>query len=199
MGGMKWRDEMRRMMVGMWVFAIVMGLSYGKVMGYFERDLIKLQQTHSCAYCTLDCVHLYGIDLTNADLRGANLSDAIVNQSNLTGANLSGANLTSMGMFETNLTGANLTGATAIHAILDRANLTNANLSGAIVTGASITQANLSNANLSGADLRGTDLRDSNLSGAVLSHANLGGTLLEGATWTDGSKCKEGSVGKCIK
>jgi len=60
---------------------------------------------------------------------------------------------------------------------------------------------------LAGADLRGADLTGANLSGANLSYAslegarldgaNLQGTILSGATWTDGRKCAEGSVGSC--
>ena len=77
---------MRRMMVGMWVFAIAMGLLYGKVMAFNPVDLTRLQQTNSCAYCNLSGVHLLGADLTNADLYHSNLTGA-----NLTRAILSNA------------------------------------------------------------------------------------------------------------
>lgn len=82
---------MRRMMVGMWVFAIAMGLLYGKVMAFNPVDLTRLQQTNSCAYCNLSGVHLLGADLTNADLREADLTNADLYHSNLTGANLTRA------------------------------------------------------------------------------------------------------------
>lgn len=64
-----------------------------------------------------------------------------------------------------------------------------------------------SNIMLAGADLRGADLSNTNLSGANLSYANLTGaqlagvkmqgTDLSGATWADGRKCADGSVGGC--
>jgi hypothetical protein len=38
-----------------------------------------------------------------------------------------------------------------------------------------------------------------NLGNAHLFQANLGGANLSGATWTDGSTCKEGSKGECKK
>jgi len=38
------------------------------------------------------------------------------------------------------------------------------------------------------------DLSGANLNGAALSNAQL-----DGATWTDGSICKQGSVGECKK
>ncbi len=141
---------MRRMMVGMWVFAIVTGLSYGKVMAYNPVDLAKLQQTNSCVNCSLSSVQLFEVNLTNADLRGADLSNADLYHSNLTGANLTGANLTKAGLVA-NLTGANLTGANLTRAVLDWANLSNANLSRV-----NLTQATLVDANLSGAVLFST-------------------------------------------
>jgi len=47
----------------------------------------------------------------------------------------------------------------------------------------------LSGANLNGADLGWADLNGANLSDAKLSYA----------VWTDGSKCKAGSIGQCVK
>jgi hypothetical protein len=85
-------------------------------------------------------------NLSGADLRGANLSDA-----NLSGADLSDAHLS--------------------RADLLRADLSDAHLSRADLRGANLRGANLSDANLSGANLRGANLSDANLSGADLSGA----------------------------
>ncbi|MDD5168642.1 MAG: pentapeptide repeat-containing protein [Syntrophales bacterium] len=76
----------------------------------------------------------------------------------------------------------NLSGANLSNAILRWANLSYTDLGGA----------DLSNAILNGANLRNTILREANLAGA-----NLGGADLSGTTWTDGSFCKQGSIGMC--
>lgn len=102
------------------------------------------------------------IDLTVADLRGADLSEA-----NLSGANLRGADL-----IRANLQGANL-----YRADLTQANLTIADLIGADLRGACLLNANLS-ANFSKADLRGANLSRADLNGAILSGANLSEAFL---------------------
>ncbi len=77
---------------------------------------------------------------------------------------------------------------------LDNANLSGAKLSMANLAGARLFKANLSKADLSGAKLTGADLYMANLK-----DAKLGGADLSTATWTDGSRCKEGSIGECKK
>ena len=81
----------------------------------------------------------------------ANLSDAYLRGDNLSWANLSDADLR----------GANLR----------YANLSYANLYGADLSCANLSGANLSGANLRGANLRGANLRGANLSGSNLSDA----------------------------
>ena len=56
---------------------------------------------------------------------------------------------------------------------------------------------NLSGCDLSRANLHEANLREADLSGANLSGANLWKAGLGGATWVDGSTCKEGSIGQC--
>jgi len=85
------------------------------------------------------------------------------------------------------LSGGNLSGSVLIGANLRRANLSGANLSQAVFVDAVLSGANLSGADLSGADLNGAYMFDVNLSGADLSEA----------IWTNGVKCRKGSIGKC--
>ncbi len=69
--------------------------------------------------------------LNNADLSGANLTKANLQQAKLKRANLTDANLTDANLTDANLSGANLTKANLQQAKLKRANLTDADLSGA--------------------------------------------------------------------
>ena len=100
-------------------------------------------------------------DGVRANLYGADLSEADLNEANLSGANLYGADLN-----EANLSGANLYGADLSEADLNEANLSEANLSGANLYGADLSEANLSEADLSWADLSGANLSEADLSGA---------------------------------
>ena len=97
-------------------------------------------------------------DLSETNLRGANLSGAYLYKANLSEANLSGAYL-----YKANLRGANLSGAY----------LTEADLSGAQLNGANLSEANLFRADLRHAYLHLTDLRRADLREADLSRAHL--------------------------
>ena len=89
------------------------------------------------------CANLSDADLRDADLRCANLSNA-----DLFGANLRGANLSD-------------------------ANLRNADLCRADLRNADLCRADLRNADLSGADLRCANLRNADLSNADLRRASI--------------------------
>jgi hypothetical protein len=95
------------------------------------------------------------------------------------------------------LAGANLSGAKLNRADLSETNLRNADLSWANLNGAGLVGTDLSNADLSNANLSWSDLRGANLTEATLTRANLTGAKLGGATWTDGRKCPESSMGGC--
>ncbi len=98
-------------------------------------------------------------DLSKTNLRSAGCLD----MADLSGANLRGANLENTYMFGIFLTNADLS----------RANLTEADLSRVNLEGA-----NLTDANLSGADLEGANLRNACLTGANLNNANLAGATI---------------------
>ena len=104
---------------------------------------------------------LQAIDLSKANLRGAQLQQADLAGATLTGADLSEADLLGANLAQTNLWGSCLT----------RANLREANLSGA-----NLQEVDLTRAWLLGTDLSETNLRKANLAGAILenvSRANL--------------------------
>ena len=117
------------------------------------------------------------VDWSGCDLSGANLYDVDLSRVNLEGANLTDANLESANLYQANLTDADLTSA----------NLTLTNISGANLTGA----------NLTGTNLTKTYLMYSNLTGANLTDANLTDTVFASATWTDGRRCIQNSIGAC--
>lgn len=79
--------------------------------------------------------------------------------------------------------------------------------------GCDLSKANLANIDFYGANLQGANLQGANLSGAVFADANLNeanltgattnkdtsfsGAKLSNATWMDGKKCGNNSIGKC--
>ncbi|HEX9118177.1 MAG TPA: pentapeptide repeat-containing protein [Anaerolineae bacterium] len=120
------------------------------------------------AFSNLTYVHFHGADLRRADLVGVDLAHA-----DLTGTDLVGADLSTSHLDHANLARALLTRADLFAADLRGANLDRANLAGA-----DLTDANLSHANLADADLS-----NSHLYGVNLAHAELSGVNLAGAFW----------------
>jgi hypothetical protein len=95
----------------------------------------------------------YAIDLSETDLREANLCWA-----NLRGTDLREANLCEANLRGADLRGADLREANLCEANLCWADLREANLCGADLREANLREADLREANLRGADLRGADL-----------------------------------------
>jgi uncharacterized protein YjbI with pentapeptide repeats len=113
-----------------------------------------------------------------ADLKGANLGDANLEDADLSNANLAGAKLGDADLVGVNLGSAKLGGA----------GLWDTNMEGAYLHGADLGGANLENANLKGANLEGANLKGANLHGAKLEGAKLEGANLKGAIMPDGTK-----------
>ena len=111
---------------------------------------------------------LSDVDLSNLDLRLANLEGTILSYAKLKNVDLSYANLSYANLINANLRGTNLS-----YANLSYANLINTNLRGAYLRGVDLNYANLSYANLRGTDLTGADLTYVILTGANLIGANL--------------------------
>ncbi|MFQ4146752.1 pentapeptide repeat-containing protein [Chlorogloeopsis sp. ULAP02] len=122
------------------------------------------------------------LDLRNAVIRQADLTNAKLQSLDLSGADLTRAQLRGSDLFESNLENAKLCGT-----ILYEANLRSCNLQAANFSGANLNRANLAEANLRSANLSGASLRAANLSGANLYKANLQGANLKVA---DLSKAK---------
>jgi hypothetical protein len=106
---------------------------------------------------------LHGANLARADLRGANLGRA-----NLSGANLRGAQLRGADLSGADLVGANLSGADLMGANLSKASLLGADLSGADLSRALLNAVNLSRANISGAEVTSVHWDRSRMRGKYL-------------------------------
>ena len=123
------------------------------------------------------------LNLSGADLLGANLSVADLSAANFLGADLSVADLFDAHLLGTNLSvaalsAANFLGADLSVADLFDAHLLGANLSRAHLSGAKLSAAYLAGANLTDADLSWTNLSQANLDKANLTSANLSRTAL---------------------
>ena len=121
------------------------------------------------------------LDLSGANLSGANLSEVDLSRANLSNANLFLASLSGADLSNANLFRADLSRVILSHANLSRALLLGANLSGSNLSGANLTGAHLSGVDLSGAELCGAILSGADLADANLSRTNLSGAILSGA------------------
>lgn len=135
-----------------------------------------------------------GAEFRFADLRFARLERRDMSQVQLSGADLSDAVLESLQAHGIDLQEASLQRSQAQFAVLDDANLRRARLDRVVLTRASLREAvlqeaSLRGANLSGADLTGSNLVDADLQGTYLSPllagADLRGARLDGAIAPD--------------
>jgi len=138
-------------------------------------------------------------DLSQADLKQANLTDAFLSHGLMNRTNLIRATLVRTNLSNAQMKGANLSSAVLINANLRQTLLENASLTGANLADAHLTQANLQGARLGrvsavGAqfplarlvqsDWQGADLTEANFAQANLQDANLSFTKLVGVNFT---------------
>lgn len=121
-----------------------------------------------------------------ADLSGANLSAAQMEEANLFGAQLAGAvlegtNLAGADLGEARMVGSHLRGAQLTGADLSRANIRSADLSYTQMAGTNLSEAHLDGAELSYTQMAGANLSDAHLDGAVLGYAKMKGANFRGA------------------
>ena len=117
-------------------------------------------------------------DLSNADLRGfdlsnINLSGADLRNIDLSDTNLNYTDLSNADLWNSNLSYTDLIGADLWNSNLSESDLNNANLSYTNLRGANLSYTNLSYTDLRGADLRYANLNNANLWDANLRYANL--------------------------
>ena len=172
--------------------------THAQSVGQNENTLLKTGSCEGCFLSGVDLtrVSLLGVNLTDADLSFANLSESLMVEWNLTRATMVGANLvdsdlalnftapsvmTDANLNSADLSGANLSSVDLSGANLSKALLVNADLPDVDLSKALLVNADLSKADLSKALLVDSDLTDSDLSGALLVEVNLTRTDLRGA------------------
>jgi uncharacterized protein YjbI with pentapeptide repeats len=136
-------------------------------------------------------INLTGADLSDMDLRDADLSGAFFESVRFDGADLRGAKLVGAvlahgSLCDVRLDGADLCKANLGKAKLHRANFSDANLNEAKLGGADFNEAILHRARLDGADLHGTSFIGADATGVlgdklILVETKLAGTKLAGA------------------
>lgn len=140
------------------------------------------QEDSSAGKSLLD---LKGADLTDTPLSNTNLSYANLIDVDLSRAVLSSANLSGSDLTDANLNHVDLGGAQLINANLRNARLSYAHLNRADLSGADLIGAHLNKADLQGADLISAHLNGAHLTNTELSHAHLSGADLSGAHLND--------------
>jgi uncharacterized protein YjbI with pentapeptide repeats len=150
------------------------------------QRVLERDPTISLSGADLSGADLSRANLEEADLSGADLSRANLEEANLTGADLSepylgAANLSEPHLGAANLSDANLRGAHLLGADLTNADLSEPNLSYAFLREATLGNADLSYGYLREADLRDAFLLEADLRGADLSRADLSEANLNGA------------------
>ncbi|MFB2972290.1 pentapeptide repeat-containing protein [Aerosakkonema sp. BLCC-F183] len=169
---------------------LIFTLSNHKKLAIPQDGFRQLLVTNECFRCELTGADLKQINLSNAKLAyakldGANLTGANLRYAYLEGANLGDAKLAYANLGGAKLSYANLGGANLIGAKLSYANLEGANLLGAKLMGGKLGYANLVSTNLSNADLTGAYLWRAKLGYSYLNNANLERANLEGAQLND--------------
>ena len=137
--------------------------------------------------------HCTGCDLSNKNLRNADLHSLTLTGDDLSGADLRGANLrntvlTGVDLSNAKLDGADLRGAVFTGSDIDGASFSGAKMDGARFVGMQLTASILAGSSArsiiggcAGCDLSGLDLRGRDLHGITLDGADLHGTDLRGA------------------
>ncbi|BAZ50691.1 RDD domain-containing protein [Nostoc sp. NIES-4103] len=131
-------------------------------------------------------VNFTDANLSRVTMTGSDLSRATLNRANLSHARLVGANLSSTQLVGADLRfavleNASLTGADLGDAKLNEANLYAARLGRVIAIGTQLSSANLTKTDWQASDLSGADLERANLSNANLSATRMTGAILRSA------------------
>ncbi|MBS0319047.1 MAG: pentapeptide repeat-containing protein [Proteobacteria bacterium] len=158
--------------------------SFAPLSGYHEYPELQLLEMRRA---TLSGANATRVNFMQVDLRLSNFAGAIFKAVSFVGSDLSCSDFT-------NSTWSSSTFYQGVAAGVDfsGADLRTARFPGAQMTGAIFVDAKLDGALFGGAGLTYADFTGATIAGTDFSDANL-----SGATWVDGTKCMEGSIGVC--
>jgi len=151
---------------------------------------------------------LQSVDFSQANLRGVNLYEADIKDVNFDGADLTDAIwINGHACYEDSIGNCRyfrkkdleqyLTTRICHHCMLENANLSGKDLANSSLIGSNLKGANLQKSNLANSNLNQANLTYSNLEGANLNNSSMDNTQFFGATWINGYKCFDKSVGQC--
>jgi len=173
----------------------------------------KLVTEKVCQDCILIMIKKPAQDFAGAKMSGSNLRNGSFPGTNFAGADLERTDFSETDLTASSFAGANLTkgkfnkvkfGATNFQGTnFEEVRVAEADAPGSNFTGASFKRALFLNSNLAegrfvNLSLKGADFSDSNLNKSVFEAVDFGDVRLVGATWIDGQRCTNGSVGFCI-
>lgn len=156
-----------------------------------KQTLAKFRAANPNVLLDLTEADLKGADLRGMNLRRALLVGAKLARADLTGANLSEADLTRASLKFANLSRADLRRANLFKALLGESNATEADFTRANLNSCELSKANLTRAVFLEADLNNAQLNDATMLGADFSLARFAGTHASRLTcgWTRWSNC----------
>ncbi len=152
-----------------------------------DATQIAINKSADYSYAILEEIEWKNKNLSHANLKGAQMKDAILIESNLSEATLEEANLWGAHLSKSILDNANFLKVNLSWSKLDSASLINANFGSAIIHNSRMRFSNLTDANFTSAQLNTSLLNNSNLTRTNLFGANLSDGVLENCNLTETS------------
>lgn len=170
------------------IFLSSLILFCSNLFAYDEADLQTLLQSKSCtsgtfSSCDLEGAQINGQDLSDANLEGAILKNAVIYNTSLSRANLENADLTGAILKFVDLSGANLTDSKLINTSMLFVDFSEATLSNAFIQGSKLKGVYFNNAVCEEVEFGMVETKLVDFSGATGIKA--------------GSACAEDSFGSC--